>query len=75
VQWRRHCSSVSLGSPGSEVEEHGPVRRKWPWSSLEADYSENKSLYSHNATSLDGNDRIQVYSKTVCSFVSGFQAA
>lgn len=56
------------------MEERGPVRRKWPWSSLEADYSEeNKSLYPHNASSLDGKDRIQVYSKTAFSFLSGFQ--
>lgn len=59
---------------GPEVEESGPVRRKWPPSSLEAGYSENKSLYPHNTTSSDKKDRIQVYTKSPFPFLSGFQA-
>ena len=62
--------ALSPGSSGSEVEDSGPERRMRPWSSLEAGYSETKSLFPHNATSSDGKDRLQ----TTVRHFSGFQA-
>ena len=63
----------SPGSSGSEVEESGPVRRRWPWSSLEAGSSETKSLYPHNATSSDEKDRIQMTLRLLFHFFQVFR--